>query len=57
MCKINDKLKKLDAIGRELSKLYPGCHGSIQFNIKDGRYMGIIETIHNKALSVSQVNK
>ena len=36
----NEKLARLNEYGKDIERMYPGIHGSMIFEYKDGKYMG-----------------
>lgn len=36
----NEKLARLNEIGKEIAGMYPALHGSVSFNFQNGKYTG-----------------
>lgn len=36
----NEKLARLNEMGKEIAGMYPDLHGSMSFNFQDGKYTG-----------------
>lgn len=34
----NEKLARLNEMGKEIADMYPNIHGSLSFNFQDGKY-------------------